>query len=137
MEWTGIDRVGAEWIAAVVAAAFTMAVLDGLWLGVIARRLYRRELGHVMREATNVLAAGMFYMLYVVGVVALAVGQYDGIGTAALVGTGIGALAYGTYDLTSMATTEGFTWTITFVDLTWGTALTAAVAAVGEWASTW
>lgn len=137
MEWTGIDRIGAEWIAAVVAAAFTMGVLDGLWLGVVARRLYRRELGHVMREATNVVAAGMFYVLYVVGVVALAVGQYDGIGTAALVGAGIGALAYGTYDLTSMATTEGFTWTITVVDLMWGTALTAAVAAVGEWASTW
>ena len=130
MEWT-------EWIAALVAAGVTMGVLDGLWLGVVARRLYVRELGHIMRDTTNVLAAGIFYVLYVVGVVAIAVGQFDGTGTAALVGAGLGALAYGTYDLTNMATTEGFTWTITVVDLLWGTALTSAVAAVGEWASTW
>lgn len=126
-----------NWIAAIVAAAVTMGVLDGLWLGVVARGLYRRELGTVMRDETDVLAAAIFYVLYIVGVVVIAVGQFDGIGTVALVGAGIGALAYGTYDLTNMATTKGFTWTITVVDMLWGTALTTAVAAAGEWASTW
>ncbi len=126
-----------NWIAALVAAAVTMGVLDGLWLGVVAKGLYRRELGGVMRDSPNVVAAALFYVLYVVGVVVIAVGQFEGIGTVALVGAGLGALAYGTYDLTSMATTKGYTWTITVVDLLWGTALTAAVAAAGEWASTW
>ncbi len=45
-------------------------------------------------------------MLYVVGIVVLVGRQYDGVGTAAPVGAGIGLLAYSTYDLTSMATTK-------------------------------
>ena len=128
---------GMNWIAALIAAAVTMGVLDGLWLGVIARDVYRSELGPLMRASTNVPAAAIFYGMYVVGVTTLVVRQFDGVGTAALVGAGIGAMAYGTYDLTNMATVEGFTWKITAIDITWGCALTAAVSAAGEWASGW
>ncbi|MDW3216010.1 MAG: DUF2177 family protein [Ilumatobacteraceae bacterium] len=125
-----------NWIAALIAGGLTMGVLDELWLGVVARKLYENEIGELMRPKPNVAAAAVFYVVYVVGVVALVVDRYDGIGTAALAGAAVGFLAYATYDLTSMATIEGFTWKITAIDLAWGTALTAAVATAGEWAST-
>lgn len=125
-----------NWIAALVAAGLAMGVLDGLWLGVVARKVYENELGGIMRSKPNVAAAAIFYVVYVVGVVALVVDRFDGVGTAALAGAALGFFAYATYDLTSMATTEGFTWKITVIDLAWGAALTAAVAAAGELAST-
>ncbi len=126
-----------KWIFAVIAAAVTMGVLDGLWLGVVAKSFYRDELGGLMRERTNVFAAGLFYVLYVAGVIVLVVRPYEGVGTAALVGAALGLIAYGTYDLTSMATIDGFTWRVTVIDLVWGAVLTAAVSAAAEWASTW
>lgn len=126
-----------KWIFAVIAAAVTMGVLDGLWLGVVAKSFYRDELGGLMRERTNVVAAVLFYVLYIAGVVVLVVRPYDGVGTAALVGAALGLLAYGTYDLTNMATIDGFTWRVTVVDLMWGAVLTAAVSAAAEWATTW
>jgi len=124
-----------NWIFALIASAIAMGVLDGLWLGIVARSVYVNEIGELMRPKTNVAAAGMFYVLYVVGIVMLVVWQYDGAGTVALVGGGIGLLAYATYDLTNMATLEGFTWKLTAIDIVWGTLLTAAVATAGELAS--
>ena len=126
-----------KWIFAVIAAAVTMGVLDGLWLGVVAKSFYRDELGGLMRERTNVVAAALFYVLYIAGVVVLVVRPYDGVGAAALVGAALGLIAYGTYDLTNMATIDGFTWRVTVVDLVWGAVLTAAVSAAAEWATTW
>ncbi len=126
-----------KWIYAVIAAAVTMGVLDGLWLGVVAKSFYRNELGGLMRDHANAVAAGLFYVLYIAGVVLLVVRPYEGVATAALVGAALGLFAYGTYDLTNMATIDGFTWRVTIVDMLWGAVLTAAVSAAAEWASTW
>ena len=126
-----------NWIFALVAGAVTMGVLDALWLGPVARTFYESEIGEIMRERPNWVAAIVFYVLYVVGVVVMVVRPYDGIGEAALAGGALGLIAYATYDLTSMATTKGFTWKLTVVDMAWGTLLTAAVASAAEWASGW
>lgn len=125
------------WIWALLAGGVTMGVLDALWLGPIARSFYRSEIGEIMREPPNWVAAGVFYVLYVVGVVVMVVRPYDGVADATLAGGALGLIAYATYDLTSMATTKGFTWPLTVVDMAWGTVLTASVAAAAEWASGW
>ena len=124
----------AHLLAQLAVAAAAMAVGDGLWLGVIARRFYRDQLGDLMRPTTDVDAAALFYALYVVGVVVLVVRPGESLGWTAweCAGAGalLGAVAYGTYDLTNRATVRGFPWTLALVDLVWGTALTAAVAGV-------
>jgi uncharacterized membrane protein len=43
------------------AALLVMGVLDALWLGVIARDLYRREIGELMAAQVQVLPAALFY----------------------------------------------------------------------------
>ena len=79
-------------------------------------------------------AAALFYALYVVGVVVLVVRPGESLGWTAWECAGMGALlgavAYGTYDLTNRATLRGFPWALAVVDLAWGTALTAAVAGI-------
>ena len=54
------------------AALLVMGVLDAVWLGFIARDLYRRELGDLMAANVRVVPAALFYLGYPAGLVALA-----------------------------------------------------------------
>lgn len=123
-----------------VAAFAVMAVLDGLWLGLIARRLYRRQLGFLMADRVNWPAAAAFYLIYAAGLAFFAVqpGVDAGSALAGLWrGAAFGFVAYATYDLTNLATVRGWPVPITLIDLAWGTALSAAVGAVGTIAVLW
>lgn len=108
--------------------------IDALWLGVIARRYYVEQLSGLMRETPNMLAAGGFYLFYVAGIVffavapALAAGSWK---TAALNGALLGLIAYGTYDITNLATLKDWPVTVSAVDLIWGGALTGASSTGG------
>jgi uncharacterized membrane protein len=120
------------------AAAFF--AIDLVWLGVVAQSFYQRHLGAIMREEVVWSAAIPFYLLYIAGIVVFAVlpGLEAGsLGRAALLGAFFGLVAYATFDLTSMALIRGFDWTVVFVDLAWGTVLTASVASVGYAAGRW
>jgi uncharacterized membrane protein len=44
-------------------------IFDMLWLGVIAKNLYKREIGHLMKDVVNWQAAIIFYLLFIVGLV--------------------------------------------------------------------
>ena len=123
-----------------VAAFAVMAVLDGLWLGLVARDLYRRHLGFLMAEQVNWPAAGVFYLTYAAGLAFFVVqpGVESGSAITALWrGAAFGFVAYATYDLTNLATLRGWPVPITLVDLAWGTILSAAVGAVATFAVLW
>jgi uncharacterized membrane protein len=120
-----------------VATFVVMAVLDGIWLLGVARGFYRRHLGFLMAETPNWAAAGIFYVLYAVGVAVFAVQPaVDGGSaiTAVWRGALLGLVAYATYDLTNMATLRGWPTIVTVVDLAWGTLLSAAVGGIAAWA---
>ena len=117
---------------AFLAAFAVMAVLDGIWLGVVARGLYRRHLGFLMAEKVNWVAAAIFYTTYAAGLAYFVV--QPGVESASVVnalgrGAAFGFVAYATYDLTNLATVRGWPLGITAIDLAWGTALSAAVGA--------
>jgi uncharacterized membrane protein len=120
-----------------VATFVVMAVLDAIWLLGVARGFYRQHLGFLMAETPNWAAAGLFYVLYAVGVAVFAVQPaVDGGSalTAVWRGALFGLVAYATYDLTNMATLRGWPTIVTVVDLAWGTALSAAVGGIAAWA---
>jgi uncharacterized membrane protein len=123
-------RLFVQWLS--VLGVIT--VLDGLWLGLIARSFYQNQLGPLMRDTVFWPAAIVFYLLYPLGLVLLALGPADrGGGWPMALGLGaiVGLVAYGTYDLTNLATLKGFTPTLAVVDLIWGTVLSATAAALG------
>lgn len=108
--------------------------LDALWLGVVARGFYARQLGEMLRGDPNWTAAGIFYLIYVVGIVVLAVLpglEVRSPGRALGLGALLGLVAYGAYDLTNLATLKGFPVRMVMVDLAWGTVLTGLVAWAG------
>jgi uncharacterized membrane protein len=118
-----------------VAALVPFLVIDLLWLGVVAKGLYRRELGDLLRQPVGKVAALIFYFMYPLGLVVFVLPQAlgasgGGVSEAFFRGALLGLFAYGTYDLTNLATMRGFSAKIALVDWAWGTILTGTVAAI-------
>jgi uncharacterized membrane protein len=114
--------------------------IDGLWLGFVAKNLYRKYLGFLMTPNTMWAAAVLFYLLYIVGVLVFAVlpGLEAGsLSKSALLGALFGLIAYATYDLTNLATIKDWPLAVTVIDLIWGTSLSAAVASIGYLIGRW
>lgn len=107
--------------------------MDFVWLSSMLGRLYKPALGEFLAEKPNFPAAGVFYALYAVGIVALAVmpAREVGVLRATWMGALLGLVAYGTYDLTNMATLRNWSTTLTVADMAWGTVATAVAATVG------
>jgi len=107
----------------------TLAVffaIDLTWLGVIAKNLYSQQLGFIMKDNVNWVAAVIFYLIFIVGIVFFVVNPAiinDNWRYALLVGMLFGFITYATYDLTNLATLKNWPLKITLIDLMWGTSL--------------
>jgi uncharacterized membrane protein len=80
-----------------------------------------------MAENVNLLAAGIFYPLFAYGLTVFVV-------EPGVRGALFGLATYAAYDLTNLATLEGWSLLVTGVDMLWGTALCASVTLVSVWA---
>lgn len=124
-----------------VAYAGTLAsflALDAIWLGIVARSFYRDQLGALMLPQPNFVFAAVFYLFFAAAIVILAVlpGLRAGsVGTTLFYGAVLGLAAYGTYDMTNLSTLKGWPMAMSFVDMSWGTVLTAISAACGLFAA--
>jgi uncharacterized membrane protein len=114
-----------------LATLVVFAGIDLLWLGFVAKDFYRSQLGDLMATKLNYWAAVAFYLIYAGGIVVFAVrpALVSGVWTeAALSGALFGFIAYATYDLTNLSSLRSWPVMLTFVDLLWGTILSAAAA---------
>ncbi|WP_041674910.1 DUF2177 family protein [Ramlibacter tataouinensis] len=115
-----------------LAALLAVGVLDYLWLRVIAVDWYQGGMAHLLAPRPNLWAAAAFYLLYPVGLVVFAVLPSGGDwGRALALGALFGLFAYGTYDLTNLAVMRDWPLGLTFIDMAWGTFVSAAGAAAG------
>ena len=123
-------------LAAYLGAGVVMGVLDALWLTTAVPRIYQPAIGPLLADRPNMAAAVAFYLIYVAGIVLLAVwpNREAGLLRVAATGAALGFVAYATYDLTNQATLKLWSVRLTVVDMAWGTALTA-ISAVGGWAA--
>tara|TARA_R110002020_G_scaffold140233_5_gene311565 strand:- start:71 stop:472 length:402 start_codon:yes stop_codon:yes gene_type:complete len=121
-------------VVAYVSTAIVFLGIDALWLGRVATTYYRGWIGNMMLEQPNFAAAAIFYLVYVAGVVYFAVmPALNGGGwtQAAIAGAILGFIAYGTYDMTNLATLKNWPIIMTVVDMSWGTILTSFAAVMG------
>jgi uncharacterized membrane protein len=122
------------------ATLIAFLAIDMLWLGLVARTFYSKHLGFLMAPSPNWLAAIIFYLLFVVGIVVFAVlpGLEAGsVKTTLLRAALFGLIAYATYDLTNLATVKDWPLIVTIVDLIWGTVVSVAVSYAGYMAGKW
>jgi uncharacterized membrane protein len=107
---------------------------DMLWLGLLMTGSYQAWIGPLMREQPLLLPAALFYLLYPAGLVVFAIRpalERPGWARAAALGAFFGLLAYGTYDLSNLATLKGWPLQLTVVDMLWGAALSCGSALAG------
>lgn len=127
--------MSAKYFAAYAATACVMVVLDLLWLGVIAKPIYARGIGHLLAERPNVPIAVLFYCVFVGGLMVFAViphGSTVGWSKTMVAGALFGFFAYATYDLTNLATLKQWPISVALIDMAWGTLLSAVSAAAGK-----
>ncbi len=121
-------------------ATVVFVVVDMVWLMYLAKGFYRDALGDMLAARPNLAAAVPFYLLYVAGIVVFAAlpGMRAQDWTTALwLGALLGLFAYGTYDLTNLATLRGWPVSMSIIDMLWGSVVTAAAATGGMLAASW
>lgn len=106
---------------------------DALWLGLIAKNFYAKQLGSLMKTEINWWAAIIFYLLFVIGLAFFVIGpavDKKSLVLALIGGALFGLICYATYDLTNLATLKNWPIMVTLVDLLRGTILSATVAVI-------
>ncbi|HNS57012.1 MAG TPA: DUF2177 family protein [Smithellaceae bacterium] len=108
--------------------------LDIVWLGFVAKNIYAKYLGHILKSQFNLVAGGIFYLIFIAGILIFAV--YPAVNknsftTAVVLGALFGFFTYATYDLTNLATLKDWPLIISLVDIAWGSFLTGVVSASG------
>ena len=123
-----------------VSAFVTFLAIDMVWLIIVARGFYRKQLGFLLSDQPNWWAAISFYLLFVAGLLVFAIVpglEAGSLRKALLLGGFFGLVAYATYDLTNMATVKNWPWILTLVDMAWGAVLATSVSClaylVGRW----
>lgn len=114
--------------------------IDILWLGVIAKNLYNKYLRRLLAPKVNWVAAIIFYLIFIVGIFYFAIVpsvEVASLEQAVLKGALFGFFTYATYDLTNLATLRGWPIKIVFIDIVWGSILTASVSTAGYYIMNW
>ncbi|MEM6477278.1 MAG: DUF2177 family protein [Pseudomonadota bacterium] len=122
-----------KWIIAYLSAAIVFGAMDAVWLNWAGPNLYQPTIGEIMADSINVAAAGVFYILYLAGMLWFAIkpGLESGRWSVALLnGVLLGALCYATFDLTSQAVFKVWATHVTIADIIWGAFATGTTCAI-------
>lgn len=116
-------------------AAVVFLAMDAVWLTQMRTVLYEPAIGHLLAPQVDGVAAVLFYLLFLVGVVVFAVRPSvsdETLHRATLRGLLFGLVTYATYDLTNQATLVGWPWWLTAIDLAWGAFVTGIATTIAR-----
>ena len=108
-------------------------VIDMIWLVLVAKNFYQEHIGFLMRPDINWLAAIIFYLLFILGLITFVISpalDRHSWSHALLFGALFGLITYATYDLTNLATIKDWPLIVTIVDLIWGAVLACSVSVI-------
>jgi uncharacterized membrane protein len=124
--------IGKTILLYVLTAAFFLGV-DMVWLGVIAKSFYQKQLTGLLGDRVNWSAALLFYLLFILGIilfVVLPAVEKGSIVQAVVYGALFGLFCYATYDLSNLATIKDWPLVVTIVDMIWGMFISALTSSV-------
>lgn len=111
----------------------SLLIFDGIWLGLVAKDGYQEAMGHIMREQIIIWPWIVFYLLYPLAILTLAIKvQLPSMSKYHFLWRGfvLGATAYGTYNLTNYALVVNWPLYITIKDWLWGAVLTSSCSGI-------
>ncbi len=123
-----------KYFVSYLLTAVIFFALDIAWLGFVAKNIYAKYLGHLLKSQFNLVAGGIFYLIFIAGILIFAVYpavNKNSFATAVVLGALFGFFTYATYDLTNLATLKDWPLIISLVDIAWGSFLTGVVSASG------
>lgn len=103
-------------------------VTDFAWIFLAASKLYKKHVPDLLVSETIIWPAIIFYIVYPLAILGLAIQPSNTPTLAAMRGALLGLAAYGTYALTCQALFKGWHWSLTFSDMLWGAFITGFVA---------
>jgi uncharacterized membrane protein len=118
------------------AFLITLITVDLVWLLGIAKNLYREEMGDLMASEPKLLAGLAFYLIYALGVCIFVIApalSKQSLMYALQYGALFGFFCYMTYDLTNLAVIRDFPTKLAFIDMAWGSLVTALAAGLAYW----
>lgn len=127
------DAAPSPWPSSYAVTLAVFVLVDGLWIALVATRLYEAEMPQLVRDQPQWVPAVVFYLLFVAALVHLAVRPgvaRRSVRHGATQGAVLGLTAYATYALTNLAVIDGFATAAALADLAWGGVLGASVAAL-------
>lgn len=127
------DLVGA-FIAQYFLAIVVFLLVDMVWLLKVAPKFYRANIGHLMADKPNLLAALIFYLTFIFGLVYFValphIDDAEAWLTVWIDGLLYGLMTYATFDLTSMAVFKKFPTKVVVIDLLWGMFISSTVSLI-------
>ena len=112
----------------ILITALIFLIIDIIWLSFSVKSFYGPRIGHLFNDKPVMWAAAMFYIIYVFGLGVVIIEpsiNFDDTYKFLFKAFMFGLVAYGTYNLTNMATVKGWSPSVVFVDMIWGGSLTA------------
>ena len=115
-------------------------IIDLIWLGVVAKAFYQKNLNHILSPNVHWPAAIIFYLMYIAGILIFAVLPglaKDSLRHAVVWGALFGFFTYATYDLTNLALLKDWPLKVVIVDILWGVVLCSIVASLSFGVARW
>lgn len=105
-------------------------IFDYFWLAHIAKNLYSKNIGHLMADKPNLLAAGVFYLIFLVGLNYFVINPNieNSVWKLLLSAVIFGFVTYSTFDLTSQAVFKNWPTFVSVIDIIWGILLSSGVS---------
>lgn len=124
-----------------IASVVIFLALDVIGLRYLIKPAFERELGDWLLDNPRYGPALVFYLFYVAGLLYFvsvpALAEDWSVVQLFLSAAFFGAIAYGTYEFSNLATLERWSWSMVVTDLTWGTILTAISGTLGVAVARW
>ena len=123
-----------RYVLAYFSVLFAFLALDASWLVAAGGKIFKSQLGPLLRDQPDLKVAAAFYLIYAAGMLVLAVApavEGGSLMAAGWRGAVLGLVAYATFDLTALSIIKGWTVTVALVDLAWGTIATAIACIIG------
>jgi uncharacterized membrane protein len=118
-------------IVTYLASMVWMFILDVIWLSQLAQPMYQQGIGHLMAKQANLVYAGLFYCVFVFGLMWYAVKPYlaqQGIKQSLLAGALFGFFIYASYEFTNLALLRDWPLGMSLIDIGWGILLSTSTA---------
>lgn len=122
-----------EFLKVYLLTFIVFMVIEGIWLTLVAKDFYKKEIGYIMSKSPKILPTILFSLIFVFGLVFFVINPAlakDSWSYALLAGSILGLISYSTYDLTNHAALEGWPLKVTIVDLLWGLSMSAMVSTI-------